>query len=139
MAERASRKRAPGPTDRHVGSRIRMRRQMLGISQGALADAIGVTFQQVQKYEYGTNRVGASRLEQIADALHCQPAWFFEGRRGLARAKGAAAQRIDSDLSAFFADRETPDLIRGFVRLAPGVKRAIVGVIAEVARRTEEA
>ncbi len=139
MAERAALKRAPRPTDKHVGSRIRMRRHLLGVSQEALGNAIGVTFQQIQKYENGKNRVGASRLQQIADALECPPAWFFEGRRGAADNTGAATQRIDTDISVFFADKDAPSLIRGFVRLAPGVKRAIVGVIAAAAGTPEEA
>ena len=59
-------KKAPNPIDKHVGSRVRMRRMMLGMSQEKLGDALGLTFQQVQKYEKGTNRIGASRLQQIA-------------------------------------------------------------------------
>jgi transcriptional regulator with XRE-family HTH domain len=61
--------KTPDPIDKYVGSRIRMRRIMLGMSQEKLGDALGLTFQQVQKYEKGTNRVGASRLQQIADVL----------------------------------------------------------------------
>ena len=60
------RKKAPNPTDRHVGSRVRMRRMMLSMSQQKLADGLGLTFQQVQKYERGANRIGASRLQQIS-------------------------------------------------------------------------
>ena len=59
-------KKAPNPIDKHVGSRVRMRRMMLGMSQEKLGDALGLTFQQVQKYEKGTNRIGASRLQQIS-------------------------------------------------------------------------
>ena len=62
-------KKAPNPIDRHVGSRVRMRRMMLGMSQEKLGNALGLTFQQVQKYEKGTNRIGASRLQQIAHIL----------------------------------------------------------------------
>ncbi|MGH6857370.1 MAG: helix-turn-helix domain-containing protein, partial [Methylocella sp.] len=59
-------KKIPNPIDRHVGSRVRMRRVMLGMSQEKLGEALGLTFQQVQKYEKGTNRIGASRLQQIS-------------------------------------------------------------------------
>jgi transcriptional regulator with XRE-family HTH domain len=62
-------KKAPNPTDRHVGARVRMRRKMLAMSQTQLADALGITYQQVQKNESGTNRIGASRLQQISHIL----------------------------------------------------------------------
>ena len=72
-------KKAPNPIDKHVGSRVRMRRMMLGMSQEKLGDALGLTFQQVQKYEKGTNRIGASRLQQISLILQVPVAFFFEG------------------------------------------------------------
>ena len=72
-------KRAPNPTDKHVGSRVRMRRKMLAMSQTKLGDALGVTFQQVQKYEKGTNRIGASRLQQMSHILQVPVVFFFEG------------------------------------------------------------
>ena len=71
--------RAANPVDQHVGSRMRVRRQVLGMSQEKLGDALGVTFQQVQKYERGTNRVGASRLFRIAQVLDVPVGFFFEG------------------------------------------------------------
>src|SRR6201991_3320337 len=72
-------KKAPNPIDKHVGSRVRMRRMMLGMSQEKLGAALGLTFQQVQKYEKGSNRIGASRLQQIAHILQVPVAFFFEG------------------------------------------------------------
>src|SRR5580698_8657448 len=72
-------KKAPNPIDKHVGSRVRMRRMMLSMSQEKLGDALGLTFQQVQKYEKGTNRIGASRLQQIAQILQVPVSFFFEG------------------------------------------------------------
>src|SRR6202035_3412661 len=72
-------KKAPNPTDKHVGSRVRMRRMMLGMSQEKLGDALDLTFQQVQKYEKGTNRIGASRLQQISQILQVPVSFFFEG------------------------------------------------------------
>src|ERR1700678_2106155 len=72
-------KKAPNTTDKHVGSRVRMRRMMLGMSQEKLGDSLGLTFQQVQKYEKGTNRIGASRLQQIAHNEQVPGAYFFEG------------------------------------------------------------
>ena len=73
--------KSPSPTDRHVGARVRMRRMMLGMSQTKLGDAIGLTFQQVQKYERGTNRIGASRLQHIAHILQVPVSFFFEVRQ----------------------------------------------------------
>jgi len=72
-------KKAPNPIDKHVGSRVRMRRMMLSMSQEKLGDALSLTFQQVQKYEKGTNRIGASRLQQIAHILQVPVSFFFEG------------------------------------------------------------
>src|SRR6202453_3302339 len=71
--------KAPNPIDKHVGARVRMRRLILGMSQGKLGEALGVTFQQVQKYEKGANRIGASRLQQISKILGAPPSFFFEG------------------------------------------------------------
>ena len=72
-------KKAPNPIDKHVGSRVRMRRMMLSMSQEKLGDALGLTFQQVQKYEKGSNRIGASRLQQISLILQVPVSFFFEG------------------------------------------------------------
>jgi|SRR5271156_3647509 transcriptional regulator with XRE-family HTH domain len=71
--------KTPNPIDRHVGARVRMRRLMVGLSQSKLADSLDVTFQQVQKYEKGANRIGASRLQLLARVLDVPPAFFFEG------------------------------------------------------------
>jgi transcriptional regulator with XRE-family HTH domain len=69
----------PSPIDIHVGNRVRMRRKMIGISQEKLGEALGLTFQQIQKYEKGINRIGASRLQQAADILGVPVSFFFEG------------------------------------------------------------
>src|SRR4051812_30165806 len=75
-------KKAPNPIDKHVGSRVRMRRMILQMSQEKLGDALALTFQQVQKYEKGTNRIGASRMQQIAQVLQVPVSFFFEGAPG---------------------------------------------------------
>ena len=72
-------KTKPNPTDRHVGARVRMRRLMLDMTQTELGDGLGLTFQQVQKYEKGSNRIGASRLQHIAEILQVPISFFFEG------------------------------------------------------------
>ena len=84
------RKKAPSPTDQHVGSRVRMRRKMLGMSQEQLAEALGITYQQVQKCEKGANRIGASRLQQMSHILQV-PVEFLRGR-----AERVSATRLQS-------------------------------------------
>src|ERR1041385_3627048 len=77
-------KKSPNPTDKYVGSRVRMRRLMMNMSQTDLGNKLGLTFQQVQKYEKGTNRIGASRLQHIAESLSVPVPFFFDGAaRGL--------------------------------------------------------
>lgn len=75
-------KKSPNPIDRYVGARVRMRRKMIGWSQEKLGSALDLTFQQVQKYEKGSNRIGSSRLAQIAAAMQVTPGFFFEGAPG---------------------------------------------------------
>src|SRR5918911_3890216 len=77
--EQSATKKAPNPIDRHVGSRVRMRRMLIGMSQEKLGEALGLTFQQVQKYEKGTNRIGASRLHRITNVLDVPIDFFYEG------------------------------------------------------------
>ena len=86
-------KKAPNPIDKHVGSRVRMRRMMLSMSQEKLGDALSLTFQQVQKYEKGTNRIGASRLQQIANILQVPVSFFFEGAPNMPGHSAAWAKR----------------------------------------------
>jgi DNA-binding XRE family transcriptional regulator len=88
------RKKAPNPTDRHVGSRVRMRRMMLAMSQGQLADALGITYQHVQRNENGINRIGASRLQQISHILQVPVAFFFEGAPNASAAHGFQWKRV---------------------------------------------
>lgn len=122
----------PHPVDRHVGERLRLRRALMGMSQERLAELVGVTFQQIQKYERGVNRIGASRLFEIAKILDVPVTWFFEGLAGPADATGAAAfAGLAEPGSAFvhegagplqppprFDRRETLELVRAFNRIA---------------------
>src|ERR671932_2111498 len=77
-AERGDREHRPSPIDVHVGSRVRLRRTLLGLSQEKLGDALGLTFQQVQKYERGVNRIGASRLFDLSRVLDVPIGFFFD-------------------------------------------------------------
>ena len=113
----AAAKKAPNPIDKHVGSRVRMRRMMLGMSQEKLGDALGLTFQQVQKYEKGTNRIGASRLQQISHILQVPVAFFFEGApnlHGTGDFKDAPSPAYVSD---FLATSEGLSLTKAFMRI----------------------
>lgn len=104
-------KKIPNAIDVHVGSRIRLRRTMLGMSQEKLGDGLGLTFQQVQKYEKGTNRVGASRLQHIAELLDVPIPFFFEG------GPGAISDGTDSGssvLTEFMKSREGIALAAAF-------------------------
>lgn len=106
-------KKSPNEIDKHLGSRVRARRIMLGMSQEKLADALGLTFQQVQKYEKGVNRIGASRLLHIAGILDVSIEFFFEGVPGL-RAGGFSD---DSLMAEFLMRSESDRLVRGFLKL----------------------
>ena len=121
-------KKAPNPIDRHVGSRVRMRRMMLSMSQEKLGDALGLTFQQVQKYEKGTNRVGASRLSRIAAVLGVSVGELFESSED----KTATAK------SPFrlLAERDALRVLKAFSRTTnPRVRRAITKLLESVADR----
>jgi transcriptional regulator with XRE-family HTH domain len=109
-------KKTPNPIDLHVGSRVRMRRILMGMSQEKLGEALALTFQQVQKYEKGTNRIGASRLQQIAKILNVAPGFFFDGAPAL---EGDALQ---PSLSEFAEDDEGSSYIVDFLATAEGVR-----------------
>jgi transcriptional regulator with XRE-family HTH domain len=111
-------KKTPNPVDKHVGSRVRMRRVLLGMSQEKLGEALSLTFQQVQKYEKGTNRIGASRLSQIAKILNVQVSFFFEGE--------PTDSSFDdvSSLVAGFAEGEQASYISDIMSTADGLQLA---------------
>lgn len=127
--------KAPNPVDKYVGSRVRMRRIMLGMSQEKLGEALGLTFQQVQKYEKGTNRVGASRIQQIAEILHVPVSFLFEGGpSGIANADGASEAPSPSYVADFLATSEGLTLTRAFTRIADAkLRRSIVELVEQIA------
>jgi transcriptional regulator with XRE-family HTH domain len=129
--------KAPNPVDRYVGSRVRMRRIMLGMSQEKLGEALGLTFQQVQKYEKGTNRVGASRLQQISEILQVPVSFLFEGGpSGAANAGGFSAGTSPSYVSDFLATSEGLALTRAFTRISDAkLRRSIVEMVEQIAMR----
>jgi transcriptional regulator with XRE-family HTH domain len=129
--------KAPNPVDKYVGSRVRMRRLMLEMSQEKLGEALGLTFQQVQKYEKGTNRIGASRLQQIADILHVPVAFLFEGApSGSHNADGFVEPVSPTYVADFLATSEGLALTRAFTRIADAkLRRAIVDMVEHIALR----
>jgi transcriptional regulator with XRE-family HTH domain len=123
------------PIDKHVGSRVRMRRLMLGMSQQKLGDALGLTFQQVQKYEKGINRIGASRLQHLSHILQIPVPFFFEGAPQLT---GQSKEIGDAPSPAyvfdFFATSDGLALTKAFMRIkGPKVRRRIVELVKEMA------
>jgi transcriptional regulator with XRE-family HTH domain len=137
MARDAGTKK-PRAVDVYVGSRIRLRRNLLGISQTELGDRIGVTFQQVQKYEKGVNRIGTSRLLRICDVLQTAPEWLFEGAPGPRPKQSAAARELEAALAAFLADDTAPRLIVLWPRLPVKTKRLLTALLAEMVRQADE-
>src|SRR6201989_816999 len=127
--------KAPNPVDKYVGSRVRMRRIMLGMSQEKLGEALGLTFQQVQKYEKGTNRVGASRIQQIAEILQVPVSFLFEGGpTGTAKIDGMGEGPSPSYISDFLATSEGLTLTRAFTRISDAkLRRSIVDLVEQIA------
>jgi transcriptional regulator with XRE-family HTH domain len=129
-------KKVPNPIDRHVGSRVRMRRMMLGMSQEKLGDALGLTFQQVQKYEKGANRIGASRLQQISQILQVPVSFFFEGAPAQRndRPEGLAEAPSPAYVSDFLATSDGLALTKAFVRIKDAkLRRRIVDLVEQIA------
>ncbi|MGO4707135.1 helix-turn-helix domain-containing protein [Microvirga sp. 2MCAF38] len=120
-------KKAPSLIDKHVGSRVRLRRTMIAMSQETLAEALGLTFQQVQKYEKGVNRIGASRLLGIARMLGVGVDYFFEDLPDLP----LSPSRPDTHMQQFLTLPESDRLVRDFVRLKDADARRRVADLVE--------
>ena len=132
-------KKSPNPTDRYVGARVRMRRLMFDMSQTRLGDALGLTFQQVQKYEKGANRIGASRLQQIAHFLQVPVSFFFEGAPDLAAGSaGMTGAPSPSYVSDFLATSDGLALTKAFMRIEDSkLRRRIVDLVLQIAGEDE--
>lgn len=124
-------KKSPNPIDIHVGSRVRLRRMMLGMSQEKLGEALGITFQQIQKYEKGTNRIGASRLQHTATVLKVPVSFFFEDAPGTPEeAMGFAENQPHSYVVDFLSSSEGLSLNKAFIRIKDArVRRRIVDLV----------
>jgi transcriptional regulator with XRE-family HTH domain len=132
----------PNTIDRHIGAKLRLRRVVLGLSQTKLGEAIGVTFQQVQKYEKGANRIGAGRLEQLARFLEVSPSYFYEGAPTPAGTSGfseSAARGFGEQSGAdyvvdFVSTAEGLQLNKAFAKIRdPRVRKRIVDLVTSLA------
>jgi transcriptional regulator with XRE-family HTH domain len=130
-------KKSPDLIDRHVGSRVRMQRMLMKMSQEKLGEALGLTFQQVQKYEKGLNRIGASRLQQISTTLNVPLSFFFEGAPTGAAVEAPSGFEEDSQsqyVVDFMSTAEGLHLNRSFARIRnPRVRRRLVELVAALA------
>ena len=131
-------KKAPNPIDKHVGSRVRMRRMMLGMSQEKLGDALGLTFQQVQKYEKGVNRIGAGRLFEVARILNVPVDFFYEGLNA-----GSPSAANESDASSppvmeFVSSGEGLQLSLAFMKIKDAkVRKRVLDLVKSLADEQE--
>jgi transcriptional regulator with XRE-family HTH domain len=122
----------PNPIDVYVGGRVRLRRLMIGMSQEKLGEEVGLTFQQIQKYEKGVNRIGASRLYQLSQVLNVPIQFFFQDApiQGTGASPAASQSEQDSVIYDFLNSREGLELNRAYVRISDArVRRSIVDLM----------
>jgi transcriptional regulator with XRE-family HTH domain len=125
--------KSPNPTDRHVGKRVRMRRKMLSMSQTKLATALGLTFQQVQKYENGANRISAGCLQHIASALQVPVSFFFEDPLKTNGGRSARQTHSPDYVTDFLTTTDGLALTKAFMHIKdPRVRRGIVKLVEEI-------
>jgi len=134
--------KTPDPIDKYVGSRVRMRRILLGFSQEKLGAALGLTFQQVQKYEKGTNRISASRLQEISKTLNIAPSYFFDGAPtgGTTPATvGTEAEGFSAaSITDFIGTAEGVQLNKAFARITnPQVRKRVIDLVSAIADHDE--
>lgn len=122
-------KKIPNPVDVHVGQRVRQARMFLSMSQEKLGDALGLTFQQVQKYEKGANRIGASRMHQISNILQREVAWFYIGAPGANVMTGESSPALGDPLSDLGATHDGVTLAQAFNKITDkAARKAIVNI-----------
>ena len=138
MPYNADPERVPNPVDIHVGLQVRLRRKELKISQERLADQLGLTFQQVQKYERGANRISASKLYEIARALRVPIAWFFEGLSDPTAGHIASIAEQPPFARSFLMSADGIDMANLFPRVQPrGGRRKLVELVRSLAEQDE--
>ncbi len=130
-------KKGPNPVDVHVGSRVRLRRMLVGLSQEKLGDSMGLTFQQIQKYEKGVNRIGASRLFKLSQVLDVPVQFFFDGMPAVDG--GGVSETVDGESESFLYEflntRDGLELNRAFMKVSnPEVRRAVIDLVRALGR-----
>jgi transcriptional regulator with XRE-family HTH domain len=127
--------KSPNTTDEHLGARVRMRRLMLGMNQTTLGEALGVTFQQIQKYEKGTNRIAASRLQRMSHVLQVPVPFFFEGLPSNAATPGQqSAATSPAFVSDYLATLDGLKLTKAFMQIPNArLRRSIVDLVEQIA------
>lgn len=135
----ADNQRKPNPIDIHVGSRLRLRRTMMGMSQEKLGTQLGITFQQIQKYEKGTNRIGASRLHEIASIFRTPISYFYEDAPNINKNPGEGQEAGFSDVASsdyvvdFLSSSEGLQLNRAFIKIEnPKIRKKIIDLVKEL-------
>jgi len=121
--------RLPKSVDHHVSQRLKARRMMMGISQTELGNAVGLTFQQIQKYERGANRISAGHLFQFAGVLGCPPEYFYEGLNN-------DGQTVETPLDAFLRSKAGHDLCRRFLAIDGDAQEAVTAFMRSIVRRS---
>jgi transcriptional regulator with XRE-family HTH domain len=132
-----NKKKSPNPVDIHVGSRVRLRRMLVGLSQEKLGDSMELTFQQIQKYEKGVNRIGASRLFRLSQFLDVPVQFFFEGMPSAERSAnlGMAERDTDAFLYEFLNTRDGLELNRAFIKVGDtNVRRSVIELVRSLGR-----
>jgi transcriptional regulator with XRE-family HTH domain len=119
--------RSPKSVDHHVSKRLKVRRTMMGISQTELGNAVGLTFQQIQKYERGANRISAGYLFQFAGVLGCGPEYFYEGLND-------DGQTVETPLDAFLRSKPGHDLCRRYLAIDADAQAAVVAFMRSIVR-----
>ncbi|MBN8543206.1 MAG: helix-turn-helix transcriptional regulator [Alphaproteobacteria bacterium] len=131
------------PVDVHVGKRLRLKRTIMGLSQESIGKAIGVTFQQIQKYERGINRMGASRLYDFAKTLNVPVSYFFEGFGDELTVDSAVMGMAEGEAPAYeheqVSSRETMDIMRAYYKIKnPAVRKRIIELIKAVSEENAD-
>ncbi len=137
---KSTRLKGPNATDKHVGSRVRMGRMMLGMTQSKLADAVNLTFQQIQKYEKGTNRVSASRMQQFAAILSVPVSFLFEGAPA---AQVIGGNKVSGNnvvtpayITEFLVSKDGQNIIEAFSRIEDRkLRHSVVALAEQIAAR----
>lgn len=134
-------KKSPNPVDIHVGARIRLRRNMIGLSQEKLGESLGITFQQIQKYEKGMNRVGASRLQAIANILNVPVTFFFDDMPGQSdNPRGFDEENETTYVVGFLNSSEGIQLARAFAKIGDAkIRRKILDLVRTLGQEDDVA